>query len=215
MRQAMATLCRQLHDPEGRNAIFRWSIAALQRTGFEALLVFHYTLTAINELREPLHDEVLATVFRIEGDRMTPVEDAVPADSCCTASSIRSSRAVRQDEWIRTLPWPLVPAQGRTGRVPPSAGEPRCARSSMAGPSAALEAGTAMRPRRATATGSRNCRTAAGNRNLPSWPRNCLRQQAEAMQPTLFEEIQEEAKLRVQEIEEQMTRLAAGRGADP
>ena len=45
MRQAMATLCRQLHDPDGRNAIFRWSIAALQRTGFEALLVFHYTCT--------------------------------------------------------------------------------------------------------------------------------------------------------------------------
>src|SRR5260221_7186074 len=31
-----------------------------------------------------------------------------------------------------------------------------------------------------------------------------LRQQAEAMQPTLFEEIQEEAKYRVQEIEERM-----------
>jgi hypothetical protein len=34
-----------------------------------------------------------------------------------------------------------------------------------------------------------------------------LRQQAEAMQPSLFEEIQEEAKIRVQELEEQMTVL--------
>jgi hypothetical protein len=34
-----------------------------------------------------------------------------------------------------------------------------------------------------------------------------LREQAEAMQPTLFEEVQEEAKLRVQEIEEQMAVL--------
>src|SRR5258708_22273375 len=75
MRQAMATLSRQLHDPEGRNAVFRWSIAALQRTGFEALLVFHYTLTAINELREPLHDEVLSSVFRIEGNKIELVED--------------------------------------------------------------------------------------------------------------------------------------------
>ena len=69
MRQAMATLCRQLHDPSGHNAVFRWSVAALHRSGFEALLAFHYTVTAINELREPLHDEVVATVFRVEGDR--------------------------------------------------------------------------------------------------------------------------------------------------
>ena len=34
-----------------------------------------------------------------------------------------------------------------------------------------------------------------------------LRQQVEAMQPTLFEEIQEEAKYRVQELEEQMSVL--------
>jgi hypothetical protein len=34
-----------------------------------------------------------------------------------------------------------------------------------------------------------------------------LREQAEAMQPTLFGEIQEEAKYRAQEIEEQMTVL--------
>ena len=75
MRQAMATLCRQLHDPKAHDAIFRWSIAALHRSGFEALLVFHYTVTAINELREPLHDEVCSPVFRIEGDRLAPVED--------------------------------------------------------------------------------------------------------------------------------------------
>ena len=59
MRQAMATLCRQLHDPTAHDPIYRWSVAALHRTGFDALLVFYYTLTAINELREPLHDEVV------------------------------------------------------------------------------------------------------------------------------------------------------------
>ena len=71
MRQAMATLCRQLHDPVGHDAVFRWSLAALHRTGFDALLVFHYTVTAINELREPLHDEVMSTVLRIEGDDLS------------------------------------------------------------------------------------------------------------------------------------------------
>jgi superfamily II DNA or RNA helicase len=56
MRQAMATLCRQLHDPTGQDPIYRWSLAALHRSGFEALLIFYYTITAINELREPLHE---------------------------------------------------------------------------------------------------------------------------------------------------------------
>ncbi len=50
-------------------------MAALHEPGFEALLAFHYTVTAINELREPLHDEVVASVFRVEGNRLTPVKE--------------------------------------------------------------------------------------------------------------------------------------------
>ena len=34
MRQAMATLCRQLHDPTAHDPIYRWSVAVLHRTGF-------------------------------------------------------------------------------------------------------------------------------------------------------------------------------------
>ena len=45
------------------------------QNGFEALLVFHYTITAINELREPLHDEVVANVFRVEGKGSIPWKD--------------------------------------------------------------------------------------------------------------------------------------------
>ena len=101
MRQAMATLCRQLHAPE-RHGIFRWSLAALHRSGFEALLVFHYTVTAINELREPLHDEVFSTVFRIEGDRLTPVEDTFQQTVLGSEfHPIKSSK--RQEEWVRTF----------------------------------------------------------------------------------------------------------------
>ena len=74
MRQAMATLCRQLHDPTAHDPIYRWSLAALHRSGFDALLVFYYTITAINELREPLHDEVMTRIFRIVGDQLEPVD---------------------------------------------------------------------------------------------------------------------------------------------
>ena len=102
MRQAMATLCRQLHAPDPRDGIFRWSMAALHRTGFEALMVFHYTVTAINDLREPLHDEVFSTVFRIDGNRLTPVEDAFQQTVLSSEfHPIKSSK--RQEEWVRTL----------------------------------------------------------------------------------------------------------------
>src|SRR5439155_1807104 len=102
LRQAMATLCRQLHAPDPRDGIFRWSLAALQRSGFEALLVFHYTVTAVNELREPLHDEVFSTVFRIEGDRLAGVEDAFQQTVLGSEfHPIKSSK--RQEEWVRTF----------------------------------------------------------------------------------------------------------------
>lgn len=102
MRQAMATLCRQLHDPEGHNAVFRWSVAALRRTGFEALMVFHYTLTGINELREPLHDEVMSTVLRIEGDRLVPVEaDFEQTVLHSEFHPLKSTSSL--DDWLRTI----------------------------------------------------------------------------------------------------------------
>src|SRR5262249_19995325 len=85
------------HDP-----IFRWSVAALHKTGFEALLVFHYTVTAINELREPLHDEVMTEVFRVEGDRLTPVEDTFRQNVLQSeVHPIKSAK--RQEECARTL----------------------------------------------------------------------------------------------------------------
>lgn len=102
MRQAMATLCRQLHDPEGHNAIYRWSLAALHRSGFEALVVFHYTVTAINELREPLHDEAMATVMRVEGDRLVPVE--AEYEQTVLHSEFHSLKsAARLESWMRTI----------------------------------------------------------------------------------------------------------------
>lgn len=102
MRQAMATLCRQLHDPSSRQPIFRWSVGAMQGSGFEALVIYHHTLTAINQLREPLHDEVRATVFRVEGDKLTPVElefqNRVQRSHLYPIISPE-----RRDAWVRTL----------------------------------------------------------------------------------------------------------------
>ncbi len=102
MRQAMATLCRQLHDPTSHDPIFRWSIAALHRTGFDALLVFYYTITAINELREPLHDEVVCRVYRIVGHQLEAVdhdfEQSVLASEFHPVKSPSS-----RDDWVRAF----------------------------------------------------------------------------------------------------------------
>lgn len=102
MRQAMATLTRQLHEPSGNDAIYRWALAALPRSNFEALLVLHYTLTAVNQLREPLHDEVLSTVFRIEADGLVPVDDSF--QQSVLQGDLHPVRAPqRHEEWVRTL----------------------------------------------------------------------------------------------------------------
>jgi hypothetical protein len=107
MRQAMATLTRQLHAPDPRDGIYRWSIAALHRANFEAMLVFHYTVTAINELREPLHDEVCSRLFRVEADRLAPVEEAFAA-TVLRETTYPVKSPPRRDEWVRLFRgrWP-------------------------------------------------------------------------------------------------------------
>ena len=206
MRQAMATLCRQLHDPTAHDPIFRWSVAALHRTGFEALLVFHYTVTAINELREPLHDEVCCRVFRIEGDRLEPVEHDF-------------EQTVLGSEF-HPIKSPARP--GRVGRRHSGAGGSRTA--------GELEAFLRGQETVAAgrAAGQGRCHAEAGDRRgqgelpLPAQgvagPQpgagtreagqgNWSGSRPRSTQPTLFEEFGRRAKVRVQEIEEQMAVL--------
>jgi superfamily II DNA or RNA helicase len=204
MRQAMATLCRQLHEPKGHNAIFRWTLAALHKTGFEALLVFHYTVTAINELREPLHDEVMTAVFRVEGDRLTPVEDAF-RQTVLQSEFLPIKSGKRQEEWVRTL-------RGKWFRHKSEL------EAFLQGQEKTL---LAALQQRADATLKREGEAAkesyryrlkelqerSREQELDKLARHLLREQAEVAQPSLFEEITEEARVRVQEIEEKVSVL--------
>ena len=204
MRQAMATLSRQLHDPEGSNAVFRWSVGAIQRTGFEALLIFHHTIAAINELREPLHDEVLSTVFRIDGDKIESVENQFKQVVLQTPlHRIKSSH--RLEDWIRIL-------RGHWFRH--KAGLEKYLSQREAELKKVFEgrAGTALKRELEAAKESYRYRLKeladrSREQELTKVATELLRQQTEAMQLALFEEIQEEAKYRVQELEEQMTVL--------
>lgn len=204
MRQAMAVLSRQLHDPTAHDPIYRWSVAALHRIGFEALLAFHYTFTAINELREPLHDEVFSRVFRIEGDRLAPVEAdferTVLRDDLLP---IRS--ASRRDEWVRAfrLRWP----QHRKDLDAHLEAE----KSQLQG---VLQArADAARKREADAAREsyryrlKELQDRSREQEIEKLARRLVQEQAELAQPSLFEEFQEEARVRVQDIEEQMAVL--------
>ena len=204
MRQAMSTLCRQLHDPTAHDPIYRWSVAALQKTGFEALLVFHYTITAINELREPLHDEVMSTVFRIEGDRLTPVEASFQ-QTVLQSEFHPIKTAKRRDEWVKTLRGKWFKHRTELEAF-------------LRGQENSL---LTMLQQRADATLKREGDAAkesyryrlkelqerSRDKELNKLAQALVREQVGAMQPSLFEEFQEDAKGRVREIEEQMTLL--------
>ena len=201
MRQAMATLSRQLHDPEGRNAVFRWSIAAMERRGFEALLVFHYTLTAVNELREPLHDEVLSSVFRIEGNKIELVEDQFKKTVLQSQlHPIKSS--ARLDDWVRTLRGHWFPHKAELekylSRKEAEMHEVFNRRASAALKRELDAAKESYRYR------LKELQDRSREQELTRVAKELLRQQAEAMQPRLFEEVQEEATFRVQELQEQI-----------
>jgi superfamily II DNA or RNA helicase len=204
MRQAMATLCRQLHAPDPRDGIFRWSLAALQRSGFEALLVFHYTVTAVNELREPLHDEVYSTVLRIEGDRLARVEDAFQRTVLGSEfHPIQSSK--RQEEWVRTFRGKWF--QHRSELEAFLRGQEKSLHGLLQGRADATLQRESAAAKESYRYRLRELEDRSREQELNKLAKALLREQAEAMQPTLFGEIQEEAKFRAQEIEEQMSLL--------
>jgi len=204
MRQAMATLCRQLHDPTGQSPVFRWSVAALRRSGFEALLAFHYTVTAVNELREPLHDEVFSTVFRVEGDRLRPVEgDFQQTVMQSEFHPIKS--AARLDEWARTIRGHWF--QHKTALeefLRQQEGEHRGVFGSRAEAALSRELEAAKESYRYRL---KELQDRSREQELGKLAKALVREQAEAQQPMLFEEFEDDAELRVREIQEQMSVL--------
>lgn len=204
MRQAMAVLSRQLHDPAGHDPIHRWSVAALRRTGFDALLVFHYTVTAINELREPLHDEVVSRVFRIEGDRLASVEPdfewVVLQDQHLP---IRSE--ARRDDWAKAFRgrWLQHRRILETFR--------KDQESSLRDELQAKADATRKREEAAVKESYRHRLKELQDRSreeeIKKLARKLAEEQEDLAQPSLFKEIQEESRARLQDIEEQMAVL--------
>lgn len=204
MRQAMSTLSRQLHDPTAHDPIYRWSVAALPKTGFEALLVFYHTVTAINELREPLHDEVLTTVFRVEGDRLVPVEESF-GGSVLAADFLPVKSASRRDEWVRVIRGKWFKHRADLE------GHLREREQSLH--ALLQQRADVVRDREVEATREsykyrlRELQDRSREQELNRLAKELVRQQAEVEQPSLFEEVNEVTQVRVQEIEAQMALL--------
>jgi len=204
MRQAMATLCRQLHDPGGPDPVYRWSIAALHRSGFEALLAFHYTMTAINELREPLHDEVISTVFRVEGDRLTPVEDDFE-QVVLHSEPLQIASTPRRDSWIRTVRghW-FQHQQQLEAFLHRQENEMRTVLQGRADAALARELKAAKDSYQHRL---KELQDRSREQQLRKLAKELVQEKAEAAQPVLFEEMQVDAEFRLREIEEQMSVL--------
>ena len=201
MRQAMATLCRQLHDPTAQDPIYRWSIAALHKSGFEALLVFHYTVTAINELREALHDEIISTVFRIEGDRLTPVEETFQQNVLGSdLHAIRSAK--KRDEWVRTLRGKWF--SHRTALELFLRGQEKSLLTMLQRRADANLKRENDAAKKSYVYRLKELQDRSRDQELNKLAKELVREKTEAVQPTLFEEMQEVTQVRVQEIEEQM-----------
>ncbi|MCI0462109.1 MAG: SWF/SNF helicase family protein [Gemmataceae bacterium] len=204
MRQAMATLCRQLHDPTAHDPIFRWSIAALHKSGFEALLAFHYTVTAINELREPLHDEVLTKVFRIEGDRLTPVEDAFE-QTVLRSEFLPIKSSKRQEEWVRTLRGKWFRHKGDLESFLQA--QEKSLLTLLQGRADATLKREGEAAKESYRYRLRELQDRSRDQEISRLARELVEEQAEAVQPSLFEEITEAARGRAQELEAQIAIL--------
>ena len=204
MRQAMAVLARQLHDPTAHNPIYRWSVAALHRTGFEALLVFHYTVTAINELREPLHDEVCSRVLRLLGERLEPVEhdfeQSVLRSECHPIQS-----AARRNDWVKAFRGRWFPHRGALESF--LRAQETALRDVLQSKADATKKRETDAARESYRYRLKELQDRSRERELEKPVERLVSEQADLSQPRLFEEFERETKMRVQEIEEQMTIL--------
>jgi SNF2 family DNA or RNA helicase len=204
MRQAMATLCRQLHDPTSKQPIYRWSVSAMQGNGFEALLVYHHTLTAINQLREPLHDEVRATVFRVEGDKVTPVEDEF-AHRVLHSQLYPIKSADRREDWVRTLRshwYEHRPALETFDGQLEVAWKAEFVKRAQHVLNRELDDTKASYKHRLAELKDRS-----RDKEIEKLAKQLIEEQRESLQRSLFEEIEEDKKTRLASIEEQMAVL--------
>jgi superfamily II DNA or RNA helicase len=204
MRQAMSILCRQLHDPTAHDPIFRWSVAALHRSGFDALLVFYYTITAINELREPLHDELVSRVFRVVGERLEPVEQDFERD-VLRSEFLPIKSSSHRDDWVKAFRGRWFP-HGKA--IEAYLGEQESALKDVM----QTRADSTLKREGDAAKESyryrlKELQDRSREQELEKLVKQLVREKSDLDQPMLFEEFREDSKLKLQEIEEQMTVL--------
>jgi hypothetical protein len=202
MRQAMATLSRELHQPTGGDkGIYRWSVAALHKPNFEPVLVFHYYATAINERREPLHDEVFSAVFHVLGDTLSRVEKPFE-DEILHADLLSIQSPSHQENWVRTVrsKWsrhkPALEQFMQNHRENLSPELERRAKEALKREQAALRESYAHR--------LKELHEQSRKEEIEKLVRQLERQRIEAVQTRLFRELQEDVEMGIREKEEQI-----------
>ncbi|MFZ5827170.1 MAG: DISARM system SNF2-like helicase DrmD [Bacillota bacterium] len=77
MRRALAILRRHLWEP---GKIQRWTVVGQPNQPYEAVMTVTALVTATNELREPINEEVLTLPLVVEGDYITPMDETLWAE---------------------------------------------------------------------------------------------------------------------------------------
>lgn len=83
MRRAISTLRRSLWEPGGIN---RWTVVGDPDQPYEAVMVVAVLVTATNELREPIHEELISLPWVVEGESLTPMDAGLWADLARSAT---------------------------------------------------------------------------------------------------------------------------------
>ncbi|HOC94203.1 MAG TPA: DISARM system SNF2-like helicase DrmD [bacterium] len=80
MRRATGVLKRRMWDHAGKRDVNRWTVTgSALPTGLECVMVVYHTLQAVNTLRENIHSEVCASMFKVAGDRLSKMDEALVA----------------------------------------------------------------------------------------------------------------------------------------
>jgi hypothetical protein len=151
-----------------------------------------------------LHDDVLATVFRIEGDQLVPIEESFGHD-VLRSEFLPVKSAKRRDEWVRIF-------RGRWFKHRVEL-ESRLREREKALLGLLQQRADAVRDREEAAAREsykyrlRELQDRSREQELNRLARELVHQQAEASQLSLFEDLNEATRGRVQEIEEQMGML--------
>jgi len=117
LRRALAVLRKQMWPSSGtEKGLERWTVAGARLpVGMEAVVFAHILLTAVNDLRETVHAELVTCGFEIRRDRLIPLRPELEREVAALEQSELGQAALA--DWISRLRQVWVDHEGGLGRI--------------------------------------------------------------------------------------------------